>query len=112
MFALNRRCGLSRAEFVCTRVSLFSELQVNVTEIGVDDGIGPQRKCRHERLPRIIQPAELGVEDGKIVVRLEHCGMIVTKAFENGDRLDEFSFARIQDTLQEPHAGRVRLALD
>ena len=44
-------------------------------------------------------------------MRLEHRGVIIPKALEYGDCLDEVSFTRMQDTEQKPHTGRVGLTL-
>ncbi len=91
-------------------VGPFSELHVDITEIGVDDRIGPQLQRGDQRLARVVEPAELGVEHGEVVVRLEHRGMVVAKALEDGNCLDEVSFPGVQHALQQSHAGRVGIA--
>ncbi len=108
--ALDRHCFLFDSKFMGALVGPFSELHVDIAEIGVDDRIGPHLQRADQRLARVVEPAELGVEHGEVVVRLEHGGMVVAKVLEDGDRLDEISFAGVQHALQQAHAGRVGIA--
>ena len=76
-------------------VRALRKLHVNIAEIGVDDGIRLQFHCRDECFARIVEPTRFRIEHGKVIVRLEHRGVIVPKALEYGNRLHKVSLARM-----------------
>ena len=105
------RCGVFEAELPGARIGTLRESHVDVAEVGVHHGVRPQLQCRDERAPRVVEPAQPAIEHRKVVVRLEHVGVLVAKALEYGDRVDEVSFPRQQDAVKHPHARRVRFTL-
>ena len=112
LFAPVQRYEVPVAELMGPLVRALRELHVDVAEIGEHHGVRSQFQRRDEGFARIVEPAQPGIEHGKIVVRLEHRRMIVSKGLEYGDRLGEASFARQQDTVKKLNIRRVGLLFE
>ena len=62
---------------------------------------GPALKRGEERLPGFVEPPLGRVEDGEVVPRFRHVGMVSPKSFEDLDCFSDTPFVRPQDPVEQ-----------
>ena len=88
------------------------EGRIDVAQVRVADGGGPALERGEECLPGFVEPPLGRVEDGEVVPRLRHVGMVSPKSFEDLDRFPDTPFVRPQNPVEQSAQRVAGIALE